>query len=106
MGKIFKNIVLILIGFLLISLIFAAFNSNTKISTVPISDISTLLGQGKVESLTVTDSTVTAKIKDSDTQDQAKINPGTDVVSFFKDTGVDPSKLTPDKVKIQYDTAS
>lgn len=106
MGKIVKNILLILIGFLFITAIFSAFSGNSKTTSVAISDITTLLNQGKVESLTVTDSTVTAKIKDSDTQDEAKIVTGTDVVSFFKDTGVDPSKLTPDKVKIEYSTGS
>lgn len=106
MGKIVKNIILILIGFLFITAIFAAFSQNPKVNTVPISEISTALNQGKVTSLTVSDSTVTAKLKDNDTQDQAKIVSGTDVVSFFKNTGVDPSKLTPDKVSIQYDTGS
>ena len=106
MGKIIKNIVLILIGFLLITAVFAAFSQNPKVNTVPLSDLATLLNQGKITTLTVADGTVTAKVKDSDTQDQSKIGSNTDVVSFFKNTGVDPSKLTPDKVQIQYDTGS
>ena len=106
MGKIIKNIILILIGFLFITAIFSAFSQNPKITSVPLSDVSTLLNQGKVDSLTISDSTITVKVKDSDTQQQAKITAGTDVVAFFKDTGVDPSKLTPDKVKIEYDTGS
>lgn len=109
MGKIVKNIVLILIGFLVISLIFSAFSSNTKVTTVPISDITTLLNQEKVESLTVSDGNVVAKIKNSDTSEQAKVGSISDVstvVSFFKDTGVDVSKLSPDKVKIIADSGS
>lgn len=106
MGKIIKNIVLILVGFLIISVIFSAFNSSPKLNNVPISEISTLLNQGKVETITVSEGLVSAKIKESDVFQQAKIGIGTDVVSFFKDTGVDPSKLTPDKVKIEYDMGS
>ena len=106
MGKIVKNIILILIGFLLITAVYAALVQTPKVTTVPISDITTLLNQGKVESLTVTDSDITAKIKDSDTQEQAKITPGADVVGFFKNTGVDVANLAPDKVKIEYDNGS
>lgn len=90
MGKIIKNIVLILIGFLLISLVFAAFSQNTKVNTVAISQIGTDLSAGKIATLTVTDSTVTAQLKNSDTQEQAKITTGTDVVSFSKIPALTP----------------
>ncbi|HYV33375.1 MAG TPA: ATP-dependent metallopeptidase FtsH/Yme1/Tma family protein, partial [Candidatus Limnocylindria bacterium] len=106
MGKIVKNIVLILVGFLVISMIFAAFSNTSKTTSVQISDISEQLNQGKVESLTITDSAVTAKLKDNDTLEEAKIVTGADAVGFFKNTGVDPSKLTPDKVKISYSNGS
>jgi cell division protease FtsH len=106
MGKIIKNILIVLAGFLLLSLVVSFFSGSTKINNVQISEISSKLNQGKVESLTITDTTVTAKVKDTDIQDQAKVSAGTNVVSFFKDTGVDPKQLTPDKVNIQYDTGS
>ncbi|MDR3642331.1 MAG: ATP-dependent zinc metalloprotease FtsH [Candidatus Doudnabacteria bacterium] len=106
MGKIIKNIILILVGFLFITAIFSAFNQNPKVNSVSMSEVSTLLNQGKVDTMTISDSLVTVKVKDSETQEQAKIVSGTDVVAFFKNTGVDPSKLTPDKVRIEYDTGS
>lgn len=106
MAKIVKNIVLILIGFLVISMIFSAFSGNTKTTNVDISEISLQLNQGKVESLTISDNVITAKVKDNDTLEEAKIVAGTDAVAFFKNTGVDPSKLTPDKVKISYSNGS
>ena len=106
MGKIIKNIVLILFGFLLISMVFAAFSSKTKVTSVQISDISALLNQGKVESLTISDSAVTAKLKDSDVAQEAKIVSGTDVLDFFKNNGVNLDKLTEDKVKISFTTGS
>ena len=106
MGKIVKNIIIILLGFLFITAVFSAFTQNTKTVVVSISDIATMLNKDKVESLTVSDSLITAKVKDSDTLQQAKITAGTNVVSFFKDTGVDVNKLSPDKIKITYDTGS
>ncbi len=106
MSKIIKNIVLILIGFLVISMVFAAFNGSAKVTTVKISEISDLLNQGKIENLTISDIAVTAKAKDNDVLQEAKIVTGTDVVAFFKNTGVDVGKLTPDKVKISYTTGS
>src|SRR5438552_4064551 len=104
MGKIAKNIILILVGFLVISMVFSFFGENKKVTTVKVSEISALLNQEKVESLTITDGAVTAKLKDSDVLQQAKVGVSTDPVDFFKNTGVDPAKLSPDKVKIEYGT--
>ncbi len=106
MGKIAKNIVLILVGFLVISMVFTAFSSNTKVSTVQMSDISAALKQGKVESLTIADSIVTAKFKDTGALQEAKIVSGTDVLAFFKNTNVDAAMLAPDKVKITFSNGS
>jgi len=103
MGKIAKNILLILIGFLVISMVFSAFGKNSKVTNVKVSEISALINQEKVESLIISDGSVTAKLKDSEVL-QAKVGVGTDPVEFFKNTGVDPSKLSPDKVKIEYGT--
>ena len=51
MGKIIKNIILILAGFLLITLIFSAFSSNTKAQTISLSNIVNLVDQQKVDTL-------------------------------------------------------
>lgn len=106
MGKIVRNIILILIGFLFITGIFAAFSGGAKTKSVAISEITSLLNQGKVESLTINDSSVTAKLKDSPDLEEATIGHNADIVTFFKDSGVDPAKLGPDKVKIEYSSGS
>lgn len=103
MGKIVKNIILVLIGFLIISGVIAAFTTgNTKVNTVAISEIKDLINQGKVESLLVSDSTVTASLKDSDGKVAAKIATGQSVSEFFRDSGVNAENFQ--KVKIEYKT--
>lgn len=48
MGKIIKNIILILIGFLIISGVVAAFSRDTKTEDVPLSEITSAINDGKV----------------------------------------------------------
>ncbi len=105
MGKIVKNIILILIGFLFITGLFAAFSNNTKIKTVPISDIASLINQQKVSSLTVGSSSITAKLKDN-SEETATIGNIPDIITYLKNSGVDPSKLTPDNLEVEYTTTS
>ncbi len=104
MGKIVKNIILILIAFLIISGIIAAFTGKTNTRTVPLSDITGLINDGKVESLEVDANSVIAKAKDSDTKLQAAIGKNTQIPEFFKDSGVDPNKLN--GLKISYKNGS
>ncbi len=104
MGKIVKNIILILIGFLLITGIFAAFSDNTQVKQVPASEIVNLVSQGKVDTLTVTDTSVTAKLKNSDTSEQATLGGNTNIVSLLKDSGVTTDQIR--AVTIQYQSAS
>ncbi|MCL5666352.1 MAG: ATP-dependent zinc metalloprotease FtsH [Patescibacteria group bacterium] len=104
MGKIVKNIIFILIGFLFITGIFAAFSDNSKVNQVPLTEIKNLVNQGKVDSLAVTDSTVTAKLKDSSTQDSANLGKNTDAVAALKDLGADPGKLG--DINVEYKTGS
>ena len=104
MGKIVKNIILVLIGFLLIVGIFSAFSTDNKIQHVSISNIRDLVDQEKVDTLTVSDDTVTAKLKNSDVQEQANFDRGQNLVTFLKDSGVDSSKIS--KVNIDYTSAS
>jgi cell division protease FtsH len=104
MGKIIKNIILILIGFLLITAIFAAFSNNTKVESKPISDVTSLINQDKVSSLQISNDSVLATLKDSSTKISAKINPNTDVTDFFKNSGVDQSKIQ--NLQIEYKSGS
>ncbi len=104
MGKIVKNIILILIGFLFITGLFAAFSDDSKTKTVPLSEIKNLINQDKVESLTLGSDAVSAKIKDSTILNIAKISSNTDVTTELKDIGVDQGKLN--NLKIEHKSTS
>lgn len=93
MGKLIKNILLILVLFLFISWIFAAFSSDTKIQTVSSSDIVNLVDQGKVDKLTVSGDAVTAKLKDSDVLEQAQLGPNENIREILKDSGIAQEKI-------------
>ncbi|MCL5009013.1 MAG: ATP-dependent zinc metalloprotease FtsH [Patescibacteria group bacterium] len=93
MGKFVKNILIILIGFLIISQIFALMQPDVKSKEVKISDIVNLVDQEKVDSLTVTDNQVTAKVKDSDTQEYASIGPNTNIYEILDRYGLAKDKI-------------
>src|ERR1051326_9128094 len=104
MGKIVKNILLILIGFLFITGIFAAFSSSNKAKTVPVSEIVNLDSQGKVDTLSVSDSDVIATIKDSSTKETATLGHNDNIVQILKDYGVSTDKIR--AVKIENESGS
>ncbi len=106
MGKIFRNIIFILIGFLFLSAVWNAFAPENKVKEAAISEIAALINQEKVESLSVSADSVTAKIKGSDIREKASTGRIEDVVTFFKNSGVDSAKLSPEKLKIEYETPS
>ena len=102
MTKIIKNIVLILVGFLLITLVFSLFSTDTKVKQVPyVTDIINLVDQGKVESLTVKGDTVTAKLKENGVLESSKLG-GTEIVTLLKDRGVSQEQIR--AVNIEYST--
>ncbi len=104
MGKIIKNIILVLIGFLILSVVVAAFTNNTEIKTVPLSEVTTLLNEDKVESLEVSSSTLVAKLKDSDTELKSNIGARTEIPQYFIDSGVSTERIS--SVKIEFKTPS
>ncbi|MBL8029736.1 MAG: ATP-dependent zinc metalloprotease FtsH [Candidatus Doudnabacteria bacterium] len=104
MSKIVKNILLVLVGFLVVSYIFSAFSSNVQVNPVAFSEISDMVNQERVESISIGEDSLTAKIKDSDVLQQAKLGPRAEVTDFFKNRGVDAAKIA--KVKIEYQTPS
>ncbi len=93
MGKIVKNIILILIGFLFITGIFAAFSSDNKVKDVSSSEIVNLVDQGKIDSITVSGDTVVAKLKDSDVKEQAKLASTENIRQVLKDSGISADKI-------------
>ncbi len=102
MTKIIKNIVLILVGFLLITLVFSLFSTDTKVKQVPyVTEIINLVDQGKVESLTVKGDTVTAKLKENGVLESSKLG-NTEIVTLLKDSGISQDKIR--AVNIEYST--
>lgn len=102
MGKIFKNIIYILLGFLLISYVFDIFFSgDAKVREVPyISEISQLINQDKISEIIIQENSIVATVKDSNTKLSTRLGNNTEVTDFFKNTGVDAEKLK--QVKIGY----
>jgi len=104
MGKIIRNIVYIIIAFLFISGLIAAFSGSSKTTTVPLSEIKNQINQGNVDTLTVSDDTVTAQIKNSSTIDSSNLGKNTDALTALKDIGADQGKLS--ALKINYQSSS
>jgi len=104
MGKIVKNILLILIGFLFLTGIFAAFSGSSKVKDVSLSEIVNLVDQQKVESLSVSSDAVEAKIKDSAVLEAASLGRSDNIVQILKDSGVSTEKIR--AVSIEYKSVS
>lgn len=100
MGKIIRNILSILIGFLLISYVFSIFAPTEKIQKVSLTEIANLVNDSKVSSIVVEDEQITAKLKDSETKFSSNISGGGDLTTFLKDNGVDPVRIR--AVEIEY----
>lgn len=103
MGKIIKNIILILVGFLLITGVFATFSGENQVKEVPISEVVNLVDQGKVDSLSVRGDTVVAAIKDSNIKQSARLGQNENIYQILKDSGVSPEKIR--QVKIENKTS-
>jgi cell division protease FtsH len=104
MGKIVKNILLILVGFLIISGLVALVNGSNSTKTVPITDITNLANQGKIDSIQVGSDTMVAKVKDSNDKLTANLGKNTEVITLLKDSGLAPDKIG--QIKIEYTTSS
>jgi len=103
MGKIIKNILLVLAGFLLLTAIVASFSQASPIQTVKISDIVNLVSQDKVDSLTVTDTTVVAKLKNGGASEQAQLGTNDSIVTQLKDSGISSDQIR--ALNIEYKSA-
>lgn len=90
-----KNLFLYGFLFLMLLLLFVSFTSGTPESqTVPLSQIVSDVGQGKVKQLTVTDTKLTA-VENGKTVESTK-EAGANIYTLFKDAGVtlDKTKVT------------
>ncbi len=104
MGKIIKNIILVLIVFLIVSVGIAAFISDDKVRDVPLSEITNLIKDEKVEQITVGPEALTVKVKDSDTKLSSTVGGNTEIPQYFIDSGVSTDKIS--KVKIEFKNSS
>lgn len=104
MGKIIKNIILVLIGFLIISVAIAAFIGEDNIREVPLSEVTSLIKEEKIESMVVGPGSLEAKVKDSDTKISAVVGNSTEVPQYFIDSGVSSEQIS--KVKIEFKNTS
>ncbi len=102
MGKIIKNIILVLIGFLIISVVVASFTTSKESKSVPLSEISSLIKDDKVESIEVTSDSIQTKLKDSDSKLKSSIGARTDIPKYFVDSGVPADKIS--NIKIEFNT--
>lgn len=104
MGKILKNIILVLIGFLILSILIASFVSDDKVKEVPLSEVSSLIKEDKIESIIVGPEKLTAQVKDSDTKLSATVSNNTEIPKYFIDSGVTSDQIS--KLKIEFKNSS
>ena len=104
MGKIVKNIILILIGFLILTAVFSSFTGNDKVKNVPVSEVTNLVQANKLEWVEVNGDTVTAKLRDSDTKLAARLGENTEFITLLKDSGVSPDTIR--GLKVEYKNGS
>ncbi len=98
MGKILKNIFIIIAGFLIISMVYDAFSKDTKTVKVDLTEIILLVKQEKVEKVTVENNQkVTVRLKDSDQAQFALLGPNDKFLEILKDSGVTPEQIAKTK---------
>ncbi len=93
MSKIIKNLLYILVAFLIISFAFESLSPDKQIKNVKLSEISQLINQDKVEYVEVNENSVVAKVKNSDIKMSSTLGGNTEITEFLKNTGVEPEKL-------------
>ncbi len=104
MGKIIKNIILVLIGFLVISVLIASFIKEDDVREVPLSEVTTLLKEEKITSILVAPGSLTAEVKDSETKLKATVGGNTEIPQYFIDSGVNSDQIS--KVKVEFKNTS
>ncbi len=101
MGKIVKNIILLLVGFLVISAVFALFASDSKTKPTALSDIAREVNEGKVKTIVISGTELTAELHDDSVKQTASV--GTEnFTDFLTNSGIDSEKIR--AVRIEYKT--
>ncbi len=104
MGKIIKNIILVLIGFLVISILIASFIKEDNVREVALSEVTSLIKEEKINSILVAPGSLTAEVKDSDTKLKATVGGNTEIPQYFIDSGVNSDQIA--KVKVEFKNTS
>jgi cell division protease FtsH len=103
MWKIIRNILLVLVVFLLLTASLGGLGTfQSKPKPVAISDVLSAVGDGKVESIEITEDKLHAKLKNSDTILDSNLGKNTEFVTLLKDSGLSSEQIR--QVKIEYKT--
>jgi cell division protease FtsH len=101
MGKIVKNIILLLVGFLVISAVFALFASDNKSKPTALSDIAREVNEGKVKTIIISGTELTAELHDDSVKQTASVG-SENFTDFLTNSGIDSEKIR--AVRIEYKT--
>ncbi len=104
MGKIVRQIIFVLIGFLVLFGIYAALTSKGDVKSTSLSEVRDLVDQEKISSITVEPNDIIAERRDTKEKLQATIGANTQIPQFFKDNGISQEKIS--KVNIEFKNSS
>ncbi len=106
MSKFFRNILIIIAIFLVVSGVFAFFSSsNPDIKTVSISQIAEEVNNGQIDRIEVVDDNLTAFLKDN-TQQSSRKEHEVALSETLKNYGVDPQKIKDLKIEVKNSSSS
>ncbi len=100
MMKMIRNISITVLVFLLITMGISAITNKTDVRPVNIGEIVNLANEGKLEQVSITENTVTAKLKDGGSLVSASLGKNTEFITLLKDTGVSAEAIR--GLKIEY----
>lgn len=104
MGKLVKNLLLVVIGLLLLSGLVSLFTNNKKSEPTPISTIVQNITDGRVEKVVIENTDVKAVLKENKDTVKSSIGTGVDFISLLKDSGVPQDKIQ--QLSLEYKTPS
>jgi ATP-dependent Zn protease len=105
MKNLIKNILIVALILIALVLMFGdnqALNFSSKVKTVSMSELVTLINQGKLKTIEVKDTTVLAT-DSANAKFTTKINPNDSIFDVLKYYNVDPLKLETTKISFKED---
>ena len=106
MNKFIRNLLVILVIFLVVAAIFTFFNNSNKApNTVSISQVADEINNEKVDHLDVAGNSLAVFLKDGGEQTSSKED-SVSIFTILKDAGVDPNKLKGTKISIKDSSSS